>query len=67
MKKIFAILLFVLTVFTACTPEAVIEETPDLLDQPDLEELEGSPEPTAPSEPAYLNSDLPAEERADDA
>ncbi len=66
MKKLFAILLLVLFTLSACSPAAEREETPVLLDQPDLVELEGSPEPTAPEEPVYLNSDLPAAERAED-
>ena len=66
MKKRFVILLLVLFTLSACSPAAEVEDTPDLLNQPDLEELEGSPEPTAPAEPVYLNNDLPAEERAQD-
>jgi len=66
MKRLFTILLLSLTILTACGPAAEAEETPVLLDQPELEELEGSPKPTAPQERFYLNRDLPAEERAED-
>jgi beta-glucosidase len=66
MKKRFVILLLVLFTLSACSPAAEVEDTPDLLDQPDLEELEGNLEPTAPAESVYLNNDLLAEERAED-
>lgn len=66
MRRLFAVLLLSLILLTACGPAAEPEETPVLLDQPDVKELEGSPDPTAPAEPSYLNSDLTAEARAED-
>ncbi|MDF1520777.1 MAG: glycoside hydrolase family 3 N-terminal domain-containing protein [Brevefilum sp.] len=66
MKRLFTILLLSLTLLTACGSAAEAEETPVLLDQPDVEELEGSPDPTAPADPSFLNSDLTAEARAED-
>ncbi len=66
MKKLFAILLLLLTILTACSPTAIDEETSVILDQPESEELEAITDSTTQGEQNYLDSNLSAEERADD-
>lgn len=66
MKKRFAILLLALTLLTACGPAVAPEETPVLLDQPEVGEATATPPAEPSSDPAYLNSELTPEARADD-
>ncbi len=66
MKKLFAILLLLLTILTACSPTAIDEETSVILDQPESEDLEAITDSTTQGEQNYLDSNLSAEERADD-
>jgi beta-glucosidase len=70
MKKSFALLVLILVVLSACQPavETVVEAPPEV--ETILEETPQDVEQVQPTveilEPAYLNSDLPAEERAAD-
>lgn len=66
MKKIYAFLLLALVLLTACGPAVAPEQTPDLIDQPELGDFTSTPEPTLPAEPAYLNAELSPQERAQD-
>lgn len=70
MKKLFALLVLILVILSACQPavETVVETPPEVetIVEEAPEEVE-TLEPTVEIlEPAYLNSDLPAEERAAD-
>ena len=66
MKKIYAIIILALVLLTACGPVAAPEQTPDLIDQPEVADFTSTPEPTIPAEPAYLNAELSPQERAQD-
>ena len=66
MKRFYTIVLLALVVLTACGPAAAPEQTPDLIDQPEVADFTSTPEPTIPSEPAYLDAELSPQERAQD-
>ncbi|MFW5714364.1 MAG: glycoside hydrolase family 3 protein [Brevefilum sp.] len=66
MKRRFTIVLLALIILTACGPAESPEQTPVLIDQPEVVEGTNTPPPEPSPDPAYLNSELTPEERAED-